>query len=125
MHSNMGTYHETHNIPWDRDWIDANYLDKDNYSIFGQQQWIGFLSLEWLDESAHIHTLQLTGAAQGQSNGVRVFEWIVARAREKKLARISCKTFHDNPAIGLYQKLGFETVAQERFLLEMEMQLPH
>jgi len=123
MRANMGPYHERHGIPWDTDWLVANYRDKDNYSISRRGEWIGFVSLEWQPERAYIHTLQLTAAAQGRLFGMRVFEWILAAAAARGLPGVACRSFRDNPAVALYRKLGFQLTAEEGLFCLLERKL--
>ena len=51
MRENMSAYLDAHQIPWDREWVEENYRDKENYSIFRDGAWVGFLSIEWLEAS--------------------------------------------------------------------------
>ena len=121
MRENMEIYHEAHKIPWDQDWVNSNYRNKENYSVFRRCEWIGFLSIEWLVDAAFIHTLQLAKSVQGGIFGIRVFEWILAQAEEREIFNIACKSFRDNPALELYRKLGFEVAAEEGVLLELHL----
>jgi len=121
MHENMVLYHDMYSLRWDQGWIEENYRDKDNYSIFWCGKWIGFLSLEWESDKLTIHTLQLSKVAQGNIYGHRVFEWILDLAETKGIVEIACRSFKDNPTVSLYKKLGFEVVSAKGFLLELRV----
>ena len=123
MLENMGSYHETHNIPWDTDWIDSNYRGKDNYSLYLGDAWVGFLSLEWQEQAVFVHTLQVQPADQGLGLGGQVFAWVLAEAAQRGLQRIGCRSFRDNPALELYRRLGFVLVGEQGVLVEMELEL--
>jgi hypothetical protein len=58
----------------------TNYSDKDNYSIFDGNDWIGFLSLELQPDCLFIHTLQLIPGVHGRNVGLWVFQWIQDKA---------------------------------------------
>jgi len=123
MLENMGSYHETHNIPWDPDWVDLNYRDKDNYSLYLGTAWVGFVSLEWLETSVFVHTLQIQPADQGLGLGNQVFQWLRTQAARRGMQRIGCRSFRDNPALELYRRLGFAVVEEQGALVEMELKL--
>jgi hypothetical protein len=106
-------------LPWDQEWVQNNYQDKDNYSIFKAGYWIGFLSLEVLPDALFIHTLQLTPEAQGSIWGFRVYEWILAKAKSIDKHRIECNVVKDSSASTLYLRLGFELVHTDKRLSRM------
>ena len=108
-------------LPWDQEWAQDNYQDKDNYSIFRGRCWIGFLSLEILPDALFVHTLQLTPEAQGNIWGYRVYEWILAKAASLGKYRIDCNVLKDSSASALYLRLGFELVRTDNFLSKMQL----
>ncbi len=110
-------------LSWDQEWAHNNYQDKDNYSIFRDGNWIGFLSIEALSDALFVHTLQLTPEAQGNIWGYRVYEWILAKAGSTGLNRIECNVLKDSPASALYLRLGFELVKTDKYLSTMQLTL--
>jgi len=123
MRENMEPYHKAHELPWNQDWIEANYLDKDNYSIFCSGRWSGFLSLEWGDRELFIHSLQLCSEAQGSVYGYRVYKWLMRQTESRGKSEMTCRTFRDSPLIQLYQRLGFTPVREEGILVTLEKAL--
>lgn len=121
MRENMISYYEEHGLPWDQDWVDGNFRHRDNYSIFNSANWIGFLSLEWRDHDLFIHTLQLSKPAQGSIYGARVYEWILEQLSARGKQKITCKTFRGASMIDLYKRLGFTEVANDSYLVTLEM----
>ncbi len=121
MRENMIAYHEKYELPWNQDWLDRNFRHKENYSVFSSTGWIGFLSLEWRNSDLFIHTLQLTRRAQGSVYGARVYEWMVEQMKLKGIEKITCKTFRGSSMLGLYKRMGFSEVAQEKYLVTLEM----
>lgn len=108
-------------LNWDDEWHRRNYISKDNYSIFSGDSWIGFLSLEILQDCLFINTMQLTSNAQGSIFGYRVYEWIRAKALSVDCSKLGCKTFKDSPVASLYRRLGFQIVECEGFFCEMRL----
>ena len=123
MRENMAVYHEMHNIPWDQKWIEEHYRDKENYSIFRGREWVGFVSIEWLKTTLYIHTLQLVTTAQGGLLGARVFDFLLRMAAAKNVFRVECKSFKGNPAVLLYQRLGFELVESEGPFVKLRLNI--
>lgn len=110
-------------ISWDQEWAQSNYQDKENYSIFRADDWIGFLSIEVLSDALFVHTLQLTPEAQGNIWGYRVYEWILAKAGSIDMNRIECNVLKNSTASALYLRLGFELVKTDKYLSTMQLTL--
>jgi N-acetylglutamate synthase-like GNAT family acetyltransferase len=123
MRENMGMYHELHEIPWHQDRIEAHFREKENHSVFSCRQWIGFISLEWKNDSVFIHSLQLIQKVQGSVYGVQILNWLLDQARERDIDSIECKTFASSPVRELYKKIGFEIQEQDELFLELRMDL--
>ncbi|RLA58568.1 MAG: hypothetical protein DRQ89_15220, partial [Epsilonproteobacteria bacterium] len=110
MRENMSAYLEAHQIPWDQEWVEANYRDKENYSIFHDGVWVGFLSIEWRDVSLFVHTLQLRKAVQGGIIGSRVLDFLLQQVADKNVSQMECKIIVGNPVLELYRRLGFKVI---------------
>ncbi len=123
MRENMIPYHEEYGLPWNQDWIDRNFRRNENYSIFSSTSWIGFLSIEWRDSDLYIHTLQLSKSAQGSVYGARIYEWILEQMNVRGKDKITCKTFRGSSMIDLYTRMGFTEVANENYLVTLEMRI--
>ena len=71
----------------------------------------------------YIHTLQLAATAQGGLLGARVFDFLLRMAAAKNIFRVECKSFKGNPAVQLYQRLGFELVESEGALVKLRLHI--
>ena len=123
MQINMAGHFVEHDLPWDDDWNRANYSDKDNYSIFDGNDWVGFLSLELQSDCLFIHTLQLIPGVQGRNVGLWVFQWIQDQASSCNRTQLSCKAFSDSWVVGWYRRLGFCDVHSNGPFLEMSLDM--
>lgn len=123
MKENMESLLVSCGLSWDEEWNHRNYISKDNYSIFSNGEWIGFLSLGVMRDCLFIHTMQLTKNAQGSIFGYRVFEWIRAKADSTGRSQIGCKAFSDSSSASLYKRLGFKIVKSEGSFCEMCLDL--
>jgi ribosomal protein S18 acetylase RimI-like enzyme len=122
IRENMSPYHDRHGIPWSQAWIEQMFDEQDNYAIVRAGEPIGCISLEWLEGALYIHTLQLIAPLQGSIYGIKVLRWLLAQSQDRGCEKLRCRTFRDNPAVSLYQKLGFVVTGEENFLLDLELQ---
>ena len=123
MKENMESVLVSCGLSWDHEWNYRNYISKDNYSIFSNGDWIGFLSLGLIENCLFVHSLQLTKNAQGTIFGFRVYEWLRAKSESTGCRQIGCKTFSGSSAATLYKRIGFKVVKTEGSLCEMRLDL--
>jgi hypothetical protein len=123
MKQNMESLLVSCGLSWDEQWNQSNYISKDNYSIFSNGDWIGFLSLDLMEDCLFVHTMQLTKAAQGSTFGYRVYEWIRAKADSAGCRQIGCKAFSASSVVSTYKKIGFKIVETQGSFCEMRLNL--
>lgn len=70
---------------------------------------VGYFSLKETKEELYLSNIQISFAIQGQGLGSSVIEGILANT--SKQMRLT--TFSDNPAMHLYERLGFEVVERD------------
>jgi ribosomal protein S18 acetylase RimI-like enzyme len=75
--------------------------------IESQAEPIGRLYLAALEEDLRIIDIALLPSAQRQGLGTRLLRAVIERARSEGKT-VSIHVERDNPALGLYQRLGFE-----------------
>jgi ribosomal protein S18 acetylase RimI-like enzyme len=100
-------------------WSDATWdkfaATRELFQLFADRsQWaeaIGFVSL-WFDDDqpAHLGDLQLITAAQGQGYGTLALARVCAIARSRGRSELTLNVFRDNPAIHLYERMGFKVI---------------
>ncbi len=120
MKANMLAYHELYGIPWDQEWIERNYLDKENLIAELGEERVGFVSLENYEGQLHVHTLQILTQYQNGRVGLYMLRELLRLMLERSAKLLSCKVFKDNPARGMYKRLGFNEVSTEGVLVSME-----
>ena len=123
IEENMAPVLSCHGLSCDRSWNRTNLEKRDNYSIFVDRHWVGFLSLETSDKRLFVHTLQLLPARQGNIYGLLVFRWLGEQAKEKSVNMLACKAVRDSAAASLYHRLGFSITAEDGALIELELSL--
>ncbi len=70
----------------------------------------GYFSIQATEEEIYIENIQVSPPLQGSGMGTQLLEQIIATSRGK---RIALTTFVDNPALRLYQRLGFRITQQK------------
>ncbi len=73
-----------------------------------------------LDKSTTYHIINLTidNEFQGQSIGTAILKDIIEKAKEEK-KKVTLKVHRHNPAIRLYQRLGFEKTKEDEVYVSM------
>lgn len=70
-------------------------------------QAIGYFCLQEGDDERYLSNLQISPDWQGQGIGSAVLRTILSTSKSKP---VKLMTFTDNPAMQLYERLGFEVV---------------
>lgn len=81
---------------------------------------IGFFCIRAAEDYLYLHTIQLIPASRNQGYGTALLLIIENIANLKNLQRIQLSVFKENPAQRLYQKLGYQPIAQDKYLIRME-----
>ena len=120
MKENMKKYYDLYGIAWDQEWVHKTYIDKENYIITKLNEKIGFLSLEKKHNELYVHTVQICPKFQNQRIGLYVLRALVEMMQDLGLQNLICRVFKDSQALAMYERLGFERVAHENFLITMK-----
>ena len=67
--------------------------------------------------------IAIVPSRRGRGLGKELLEGLIASAKRDGFRRLSLSVEHDNPAIGLYEALGFRTVAEQGTHLTMRASL--
>ena len=119
MKTNMRKYYDFYGIPWEQEWLRKNYLGKENYIITKLNKKIGFLSVEKNPNELYVHTIQVSPAFQNQRIGLYTLRALTEIMRNFGLQNIVCRVFKDSPILAMYERIGFERVAHENFLITL------
>ncbi len=62
----------------------------------------------------YIHTLAVSRDAKGQQIGLRILDWVAAKARQENIAFVRLDCLADNPIlVAYYANYGFEAVGKK------------
>ena len=115
---NMRKYVEK-NYPWNATLFRDNF-QSDRYTIlYTKTEIIGFLSLQPYEDSLYLGEIQIANSYQNRGIGTKVLKTIIDLS-ENKYKEIYLKVLQGNPAITLYQKLGFTVFAESKTHYKMK-----
>jgi ribosomal-protein-alanine N-acetyltransferase len=83
---------------------------QDRYYVAAGDPVQGYAGLWLAPPDADVQTIAVAPAAQGCGLGRRLLEHLMVRAREQQCRRVHLEVKAGNPALGLYEAVGFRTV---------------
>jgi len=105
----------------------SQWYDFDALLRFDNGKPTGVIAWSVLDEEhCHLRELHLDDGLRGQGKGCEVLNAWVDYCRSLQIKRLTLKVFAENPARRLYERMGFETFAEEEHvanLLKMQRYL--
>lgn len=110
--ANMQPYLAKRGQHWSRTGWDDKAPSREFFELYVERERVGFVSL-WRDNdnvSIHIGDLQLESAFRNRGIGARAIERVFAMARSRELREVTLNVFRDNPAIHLYERMGFTVI---------------
>jgi ribosomal protein S18 acetylase RimI-like enzyme len=120
---NMEVYYAKRGISWDHELFSKNWNEFENYEISMDGHSIGVLSLSQDDVAYYIRDLQIEADWRCQGIGSRAIEYAIEIARESGFKLLRLRVFCINPAIKLYDRLGFEIRKAEQGTHYMEKEI--
>ncbi|OOE51388.1 GNAT family N-acetyltransferase [Salinivibrio kushneri] len=111
---NMALYYEARNIAWDPQRFMESWRVFDNYEIRHERKRCGVIRLKSDGETLFIRDLQIEPSKQRQGIGREAITWAMAYAQTSGYAQLALRVFAENPAVSLYQALGFVETGRSR-----------
>lgn len=97
---------------WARAGWDEKAPSREFFELYAARERVGFISL-WRDNDiggVHIGDIQLEPQARNRGIGSAAIQRIFAIARSRGLREVTLNVFRDNPAIHLYERVGFKVI---------------
>ena len=117
---NMAVYYSRHELAWDSERFFRNWNELENYEILVKNRTVWILSLSSDDIACYIRDLQVEPGFQGRGIGSITINYAVSRARTYGSRLLRLCAFVDNPAVALYERVGFCIVKADKNTLYME-----
>jgi ribosomal protein S18 acetylase RimI-like enzyme len=110
--ANMEPYLTKRGQLWTRAGWDDKAPSREFFEVYCERDRIGFVSL-WRDNDiggVHIGDIQFEPQFRNRGYGARAIERVFAIARSRDLREVTLNVFRDNPAIRLYERVGFAVI---------------
>lgn len=110
--ANMEPYLTKRGQRWTTSGWDDKAPSREFFELYTDRERVGFVSL-WRDNdghSIHIGDIQLEANARNRGIGAQAIERVFAIARSRGLREVTLNVFRDNPAIRLYERMGFVAI---------------
>ncbi|OOF13485.1 MULTISPECIES: GNAT family N-acetyltransferase [unclassified Salinivibrio] len=114
IQENMAPYYEARKIAWNPQMFMESWRVFDNYEIRHERKRCGVIRLKADGETLFIRDLQIEPSKQRQGIGREAINWAVAYAQTSGYAHLALRVFAENPAVSLYQALGFVETGRSR-----------
>ena len=109
--NNMAPYHAARGVAWDRERFVATWRDFENHMLLADGELAGAIRLLANNDALDIRDLQVLPAWQNQGIGSWAIAWAGAEAVRRGFPRVGLRVFADNPALRLYERIGFNADA--------------
>lgn len=120
---NMKEYYLKRNITWDHVWFLNSWNEFDNFEIYVDNIRSGVIRLTYNDSATFLRDLQIEPKFQRKGIGSRCLKQVIEEATKNKYEKLALRVFSENPAIKLYEKVGFQKTSEIEGLIEMEISL--
>ena len=120
---NMKLYFRQHQIPWDREHFIRSLQKGIAKIIWFEGQRAGFFHWKIKDHCGYVSTIQLESHLQGKGIGRFILQHLEHLTQEQDLDQIRLSVFVDNPALRLYQRLGYEIIGtkSDKYLMQKSL----
>jgi len=122
--NNMAPYYEKAGIVWDHGLFEKNWKEFESYEIAIKGSAVGVLRLSHDDVAYYIRDLQIEPSWQHQGLGSRAINFAIKVARCAGTPRLRLCVFCENPAVALYERMGFQVCKTAEGAHYMERELP-
>lgn len=113
IRQNMSAYYAKQGILWDSELFKKNWSTFDNYEVCVGDQAVGILCLSLDAVACYIRDLHVESAWQGQGLGTRAIHHAAETAKKSGVRLLRLRVFDGNPAVRLYERVGFRKVKTE------------
>jgi ribosomal protein S18 acetylase RimI-like enzyme len=109
---------------WDENRHQQEPRFPERYSMIQRDlEMIGFFSIRLETSFLYLETIQLLPSYRNKGYGAALLEHIENLAKSKNLFTIRLRVFKENPAHGLYQRLGYKIIETDEYSYIMERAL--
>lgn len=107
IRENMEPYYKELRIDWDQGLFEKNWDAFENYTLLVDFKPVGVLRLSHDHLAYYIRDLQVDHRWQSKGIGTKAIEYAVEIARNRRFELLRLRVFRKNPAVLLYERMGF------------------
>jgi ribosomal protein S18 acetylase RimI-like enzyme len=116
----MSGYYDQLDMRWDTDLFDRQWGELDSYALIINACPVGLLCINHNEHAYYIRELQIEPHWQRQGLGEAAIRHVVDIARRAGIPLLRLRVFGINPAVALYERVGFRICKTEGHTHYME-----
>lgn len=117
---NMSAYYNQLNMRWDTALFAKQWDELDSYELIIDASRVGLLCINYDENAYYIRELQIDHKWQRQGLGTKAIRYTEEMAKQADIRLLRLRVFCINPAITLYQRMGFRICKTEHNTYSME-----
>ncbi|MBR9906055.1 MAG: GNAT family N-acetyltransferase [Gammaproteobacteria bacterium] len=107
IRQNMSIYYKQLDMRWDTALFDKQWHELDSYELVINASRVGLLSINHDENAYYIRELQIAPLWQRQGLGTAAIRYAEEIALQSSIPLLRLRVFCINPAIALYERMGF------------------
>ncbi|WP_417419988.1 GNAT family N-acetyltransferase [Halomonas sp.] len=107
IRQNMSGYYDQLDMHWDSALFDSEWRTLESYQLVINAHPVGLLCINQDTEACYIRELQIAPQWRRQGLGTAAIHYTVDRARKLGIDTLRLRVFCINPAVALYERMGF------------------
>ncbi|WP_290886388.1 GNAT family N-acetyltransferase [Arenimonas sp.] len=121
---NMASYRASRGVSWDTERFRLSWKEFENLAIDDGEHCCGYIRLLPEGDALAIRDIQIAPGFQGKGIGSWAIEQVKQMAAARGYRVVQLRVYPENPAMGLYARLGFVPDHAEESVLHMRCHLP-
>ncbi|PKG47879.1 GNAT family N-acetyltransferase [Halomonas sp. MES3-P3E] len=123
IRQNMSGYYQQLDMRWDTDLFDKQWSELDSYELIINASPVGLLCINHDQDAYYIRELQIASAWQRQGLGTAAIHFTADTAQQAGIRLLRLRVFCINPAITLYERMGFRILKTAAGMHAMERRI--
>lgn len=123
IRQNMSDYYQHLDMRWDTELFDRQWGELDSYALVINASRVGLLCINHDEDAYYIRELQIDPMWQRQGLGTAAIRFTAETAQQADIHLVRLRVVGINPAIALYQRMGFRISKTAKGMHTMERRI--